>query len=827
MQEVLRWLASWKDIPVEKGSELRFELSGFPSGGLGLLIILGALFAFFLVGFIYRRDGKNLSTGQRVVLATLRVLAVLAALLVILEPNLIAIKKDVRDGHAIILLDLSQSMGHKDAFRRAEVQELVAGWSKLGHKDLPATTRLELAKSVLAQDDYALIRKLNEKNKVLIYGFSTGLEPIPLAEVKPELDAEGNPIEPETRIAPLPKLDEVQANGKYSNLGAAVRGALRNSRAATVAAVVLLSDGRRNMGSKAAELSRYLSQRKVGKTMVLGIGDPSEAQLVSVARIEAPDRAFQKDPFKIRAFVDSQGYDALSLNVRLLQVPEGGGQGTVVQQQTLQLGANEQGKVVEFENLVADAPGLRTYRVEIDPPEGEPLNPERHGKQARVTILDEQTKVLLIAGSPMHEYQILRQLLTRDRTIELSCWLLSADDNFLQDGNKNLERLPEERKELEPYDVFIVMDPDPNMLDREFCEMMARQVEENGAGLWWICGEKYSVDAMEVSATTEPLAQILPIVPNMELAKQILIGGRGFARPFPYELTPAGKNHQITRVKDVGRDENALLWSQLPGWHMVFPVERPKPGATVLIETSASSRFREGTEPMPVVASQFYGAGRVLYTGTDELYRWRGHYEEAYDRFWVKGVRHLFEGRLTAGSARLRIDISGQKLELGEPLQVSVEAKDSTYRPLIADSFSLQLQRENEPPVAIDLKPVESAPGQFETTLRRELGKTGFYRLSWGSGTDRVESEFQVIAAAVEKEGPMDINELGAIAEAREGVLLKTPEELLAAADEVRSGRTTETFRTPHAVWDGWPTVAVILLLLSIEWWLRKRWNLL
>ena len=90
-----------------------------------------------------------------------------------------------------------------------------------------------------------------------------------------------------------------------------------------------------------------------------------------------------------------------------------------------------------------------------------------------------------------------------------------------------------------------------------------------------------------------------------------------------------------------------------------------------------------------------------------------------------------------------------------------------------------------------------------------------------------VELTFQVVLAQIESQGPMARAELATIAGADGGEFYDSPVELLAALDRIPSRSATDTFRTPHAVWDGWPTVVIILLLLSIEWLLRKRFNLL
>ena len=830
MDGLLRWLASLQGIVVEEGTELRFEFSSFPDAGLGLLTVIGLLLALTVVAFAYRRDGKSLSSGQRLLLGSLRGLAVLAVFLVVLEPNLVLVTKHVREGHSIILLDVSQSMGHKDSFRREEVRDLVSSWGDLGQDDLATKTRLDLAKSILSHDDFALIKTLSERNDVQLYGFGAGLETMPLLarENVGGVGAPENPAGPETAAdsqPELPDLEQLEAQGRYSNIGGAIRSALQRSRDAAIASVIVLTDGRRNLGARGAEVARYLTQRRVDRTLIVGVGDPSEAQTVTITRVEAPDRAFQKDPFKIRASVVSQGYDELSVTARLL-IASSTGEETQVQTKQVELAAGMEDAQVEFDNILAEEAGNRIYRVAIDPPAGSPLVPERHSKQARVEVLAEQTRVMLLSGAPTAEYRILRQLLTRDSTVSLSCWLQSSDASFVQDGNITLEALPNERKDLEEFDVFIFMDPNPLLLQPEFCAEIARQVGESGAGMWWVCGEKYTIDALEDTASTAPLAEILPVVADLDHADLIVKLGHEFRRAYPFELTPQGRDHKAMRIVDAGRDENDVMWRQLPGWYFVFPVLEPKPAARVLAVTSADTTFSGNVDgPMPLVATQYLGAGRVLFTATDDTYRWRNGHEDQYNRFWVKGVRYLHEGKLSAGSSQLRIDISAATVGLGEPLQISATALDENFQPVLQDTLTLNVARENDPPTSLELIAIDASPGEFEATYRP--ARTGFFQvLPIGRDVDTAAS-FEVVSAATEKEGPVDLAELDAIAAARGGSLLAMPADLLQAAADIPMRTRTELFRSPHPMWDSWLTVAVILILLASEWWMRKRWNLL
>jgi hypothetical protein len=833
MDDILRWLAQWRGIAPDAGDELQFEFANFPTGGLGMLVLMGCALALLGVVFVYRRDGKNLTTPQRVVLASLRSLAVLAVIALLLEPNLVTVKRQTRPGHTILLVDTSQSMTHVDAWRREAVQPVAEAWRALGVKDPAAAPRLELLKALLAHEDSALVQQLAAKNQVQLYTFAGNLEALPvLPPPAPPIGPDGQPLPADPQAKPpLPRLDlaRLVADGRASNLGGALRTALDKSRAAEIAAVVFVTDGRRNAGPQGAEIARLLGQRKIPHTLVLGIGDPSETQAVQLARFDAPAKVFQKDPFELKATIAQQGYESTNVTVRLLRVDDKGAE-QVVRTQQVAVGGERSETVVEWKDVTSDVPGRFVYRSELVPPDGEAIVAERHAKSAPVEVITERLRLLLVAGGANHEYQILRNLLIRDKTIDVSCWLQSADPKFPQDGDEavRIERLPEERSEFDPYDVVLLIDPDASKLTPRFCQHLQQHVLENGCGLWWIAGEKYSLEAMRRTAASFPLAELLPIVPDIEKAEQDIIGyGKAFKFPWAWSLTPEGDEGlgaKVTRIAD-GRDASRLLWGRLPGFHFWFPVLRLKPAAIAIAEHT-SPELRRGGRGMPMVAMQNVGAGRVLFSGSDETYRWRSIHEQAYNRFWVSGVRFLFEGRLQAGNSRLRLAASEEKVDLGDAIELSAEVRDEALQPLIAEQFTIVLERDGEPAETIALPAVAEAPGTY--SLRYRPQALGAYRVRPAEKLGKnVDLSFQVVAATIERQGPMDRAELAAIASVAGGELCDTPQALLQALARIPSRTATDTFRTPHAIWDGWPTVTFLLVVLSLEWLLRKRFNLL
>jgi hypothetical protein len=251
---------------------------------------------------------------------------------------------------------------------------------------------------------------------------------------------------------------------------------------------------------------------------------------------------------------------------------------------------------------------------------------------------------------------------------------------------------------------------------------------------------------------------------------------------------------------------------------------RAKPGATTLV--SAADAAASSGDGLPLLAFQHMGAGRVLFSGTDETYRWRSLHPEAYARFWVKAIRYLFEGRLTAGDSRLRLRVEPEVVELGGAVVVTAERRDLDREASATPDVQLELRAPGEPPRPLELVPAAARAAELEVTLRPP--RTGSYTVAaTGDASGSAAVSFEVVPAALEREGPVDLAELRAIASAPGGVLCTTPQDLLDQLDRIPSRRATDVLRSPHPLWDGWLTVAALVAVAALEWWLRKWWNLL
>jgi hypothetical protein len=822
MQSLLRRIAELLGIDVAPDAELRFVFAGFPSGGLGLLVLLGIALAIAAVVAIYRRDAHGLSRPRRLTLAGLRMLAVGAVCLLLLDPQIVTIRRETRPGETLVLIDASQSMAQIDGYRHPSASTIVDRWRAAGIAEPGKQSRLQLARHLLTRNDDEFLRRLASRNRVSVHGFGAGLETLLELPLRATSDAEAPAPNPPTFDS-----SKLRAEGSYTNLGGAIREALGRDGTDNLAGIVILTDGRRNLGPPAAEVARLLGLRAVPRTIVVPIGDPTPLRTMRIQRVDAPERVFQKDPFTIRAFLEGRGYEQTEVTVRLVRKGEdANATGEVVRSQTVTLETARAESEVVFAQLTSEQPGHATYSVEVDPPQYEEFSAERHRIDSRVETLAEKTRVLLMSGGPTHEYRILRNLLVRDQTIEVACWLSSAAAGFAQEGNVSLAELPRTAEAFATWDVFVLLDPDPTTYDRATWQLLADQVREHGSGLLWSCGEKFTLDALREDSAVRPVVDLLPIEPDLEAADASIGLARGMPQPWPYELTAAGRQHPATMIAEE-RSESEALWSRLPGFYFAFPIVRAKPGAQVLVEHRKPISGDDPDTRHPLIATQFVGTGRSLLFATDDTRLWRTVFESAYDRLWVRSIRFLFEGKVAAGNARLRLAVDQERIELGSVVRITAEVRTETFEPSLATTFEVVASGPDGTASTVTLAAVEGAEGRFEAFLRPTA--LGMFRLGPKEplAGRPVTTGFQVVAAALEKEGPSDLDELGILASAPGGVLVTEPDRLADALDTIESKTRIESFTSSNAVWDSLWTIALLVLLLSTEWWLRKRFNLL
>ena len=814
------------DIPPDAVTS--FEFANVPRGAAGLVLLLLAVALVAGVFWIYRREG---SAARRVKLslATLRALVLICAFLLVLEPILAVDRVEHVDKHTLVLLDASYSMATKDRYEARPPAEVDALGNALG-RDPRESTRLQLVNAALERSE--LLDKLARNNDVRVYFFSdTATAPV----ILPRRAAGGAPLAPVPIEVDTPDARERALKG--TNLSAAVRQAVDNAGSDRIAAIILIGDGRNNLGPPPTDLALYLRNKDL-RLHTVAVGEAEAPRNLRAVALAGPDRIFRKDPVALEARVAGQGYSGATVEI-FRRYQDDPGEGERIKTEVVEFGPEGEAPVLKISDR-PDRVGTVEYRMVVDRQPDE-TNPNDNVKTFTTQVVEEKAKVLLVAGGPAHEYYAVKNVLLRDTTITLACYLLSADPEFPQDGNVSLTELPKDEKELFEYDVVILHDPDGDALPVGWPVLLKKFVAEHRGGLCMIAGNKYTLTLVRDTKGENELTGILPVVLDYARADMPGIGigyGGYFSDPWQMEPEPAGLSHPATRFHSDPRRAEELVWDRLPPLYWCFPVQKAKPGAIVLARHGDP---RETVEPYgrrPVLAVHRYGGGRVMFLAADETHRWRSVAEPVFDRFWVQSVRYLMEGRLAGARRRFRVYVDRELVDLGDGVRITAEVFDERFEPLETDSVEVEVKGPpdgGEPLLeTVTLLPVEGKEGHFSGTF--SPAAEGDYELRPSGAEFRPKEGPDPPAAAFRAELPhremgdvrADANVLKELAGRTRGIspglhavsMLGNPDLIPPASERVvTQGR-------PIPLWDTWTTIIVILLLLCAEWILRKRYRM-
>ncbi len=117
-----------------------------------------------------------------------------------------------------------------------------------------------------------------------------------------------------------------------------------------------------------------------------------------------------------------------------------------------------------------------------------------------------------------------------------------------------------------------------------------------------------------------------------------------------FEFTREGREAGFLHVTDDPVTDERLE-RKFSGVYSSYPTSGAKAGATVFARFS-DPRTQTGFGLPVLLASRYYGAGRVLFLGGPEIWRLRTIDEVYYDRFWTKAIREVGQARLKRGNNR-------------------------------------------------------------------------------------------------------------------------------------------------------------------------------
>ena len=777
-----------------------------PLGGSWLFVAILMVATVAVICFV-RPQLRGLSSTRRRVLMAIRLLMTPIVAILLTRPEMIRIEKEELPVATAILCDLSESMTIPDS---------------------DGSTRYESMRAIVEKSRDSL-KKLGENVETLYYGF--GESTVELGVNDGVVEFPDAPTERETR------------------LGAALEDVARRNAGKRLLSVLVLSDGAQRVADLSEPTPQEAALRLRGaerRVDVLPIGgtDSSKGALdVSVAELRANDRVFIGNELAVSGRLRAIGLKEREIPLAL-ELETQPGVMTVVAQTTLVPSSDD--ATIPWRLLCKPAtPGEWKLRVSSPVIQGELLD-SNNEMSAFVQAIDGGVRTLYVEGTRRYEQKYLRAALDASSDVLVQYWrppVSSLVTKFPEKTEAQLvEILTKSRKSLGTaffkegkYATYILGDADSTTFQPEELAELSKRVEE-GAGLVVVVGER----ALGLGGYAEtPLADVFPVeifssdrVPlDVDLSHYESAGEekRRYFRDYLATPTPEALDSRdaFAISLNVDRQKNLEAWRALPPLSSVYRLGRVKRGAATLLR--AIPVDAKGEE-VPLLVVGRYGLGRVAIVATDSTWRWRmrGH-EAEHSKFWRQLILwtaktdELLEGELA-------IEMESTRLAPGER-----PSFDISYRPKEGETL------EGTTVVAQIVDP-DGARRDADLTRMEETwhgeaaggSDVGDYQIeasllsSSGAVLQTARARFLVRDRNLELEDPgADPDSLANLAATTEGCVL-TPDAL----DEyfLKLAEKRETIVDYHekktSLYDVWPVFAAFVLLATIEWILRRRWNL-
>lgn len=759
------------------------------------LVPLAVALAIFYV-YVYRREArqaKQLTPRRRLILRALRIGVALLVVLAWLRPAVSYVRQEERLPVVPLLIDESASM----AFPEARESPLVES------SPPERRTRFESARRVAQK----LQEKLTLSHRVKLYAFSDSLK---LMSELPHR-VEGTPATGlDELIAP-----ERKPSGDYSNIGDALKDVLRELSGDKISGVVLLSDGRETGGVSKKDAAGALGAAQV-PVHAVALGSEFPLRDLRIDEVIAATEASLGDVLTFHVKVTNQISAPLQTELTLLE------QGKKVAEKKITLA---RGSSMVSIGTIPETEGVREFRLVL-PKFQDEVNVENNEASVQVAIVKRTLRALLIAGEPTREYFYLTPALLRDPVIELSCYLQSADVDYVQQGNTAIERLPQTTEEWAKFDVAILYDVDPNGITTQQIAGLEAMVSKGG-GLLVIAGTNHGL-AKLVQVHAAKIRGLLPV----EIDKnQLPDHDRIYDKPLKIERTPLGKTHPIAMAAS-NEALNEEIWNSFPVFYWSHPVQSVKPKAITLLAAGAQ----------PVMVIHRYGEGAVFFSGINGLWRWRYPAESYdYDRFWARAIRYLGETRLKGTQQQVALSTERHSYTPGEDVQINLRLLDPA---LMSQLGGRQLYASVNPAAReqdvamIPLQPEKDGTPVYRGNYRaRQTGSMVVRATAQAPDADSeakplfdLKQSFSVRMEPLEdRDTSADLDGMKELAQATGGKYFdyRNMKEIETLADSIPKAPQILTQTVTVEVWDGTVFLFLFLSLVCAEWSLRKWWGLL
>ncbi|MFW5802693.1 MAG: hypothetical protein ACOCWJ_02135, partial [Verrucomicrobiota bacterium] len=510
--------------------------------------------------------------------------------------------------------------------------------------------------------------------------------------------------------------------------------------------------------------------------------------------------AFAEQPAAMAVRIHTQNLGGNRLQVSL-QDSEGG----VLQTREVSL-AGRDSAALRFEFPAPATPGYYSYTMVTDPLPGE-LQTLNNRVTVGMTVLDSAIRVLFVEGLPHWDSKFFVNLLRKHESVRITeLYRLGSGRSYRIDEEGERREgtehslFPRNVDELAEYDIVILGRRTEALLGGDGAALLQQYVRGRGGTLLFARSKPWD----------EPLDPLVELAPA-EWGEAWT--GRAFWQP-----TPAGVQ--------AGLFGERLPAPDSPVWRSLPPVTRTRDIRRIPAFTRVLAETVEGTKRVPLLLSRRYGRGHVLAFNAEGLWNWdffpaSREAREIYRDFWPLFIQWALTHAEFPPGADLALRLAENPVPADTPVDVAVTARNAQV--VLSEPLKVVLRREGATVRTVPLSPSPTEPGRWEGILPPSAPEVYEVAVSATSLASAPATLEVLPPPSEETRRSADAHFLGRLSEATGGRILSPAEPLNWREMTPETPANQREQPTWMPVWDHPLWLALILVPLATEWFLRRR----
>jgi hypothetical protein len=598
------------------------------------------------------------------------------------------------------------------------------------------------------------------------------------------------------RLANNFSIDSLDFTGQATDISRAIRNLNKYKEDENIKAVVMFTDGAFNIGANPL----FDAEKLAVPFYIVGIGDTTEPIDISITSLVTNEVAYVENKIPINVNFKANGFSGLTIKLKLLANEQ------KVVEQEISIEANRQNYYFNFE-YVPKNPGIIKLTAEIDPIDKE-ITTKNNKLSEFVRVLENKRNIALFAGAPSPDITMLKQSILLEKGVEIK--------EYIQKQGAEFYKAPTPR-ELQASEMIIFVGFPIQSTPKNVIDMIKTELER-GKPLFFIASQATDYNKLK------ELQEFLPFVVVSSRQQELLV--------LP-NFSANALSSPLLRIS--GGEDDLKQWNSLPPLFRTETFVRVKPESEILATMKLNNTPL--AEPL-IMQRQFQNSKSVALMGYG-LHRWKlyGYAAEIARGRQAVDLLNIFVNNtirwlsISEQVKPVRVRTSRKFYNENEIVEFYGEVYDAAINPIEKATIKLKIAGGNEKR-EITLSPVGSG-NYFATIAGLRSGDYTFEAEGQLKdktlGTDN--GRFSIGELSIEYLNlKMNYPLLSKMAEITGGKFY-FPEQIASIINDIKGNRnyreSSMRKRDDIVLWNLPYILGAIIMLLSAEWFIRKRSGML